>query len=89
MLPADEILGAAWDSSSWAIVPFERLEPRWKVLEVDGQSPLRKSFDPAAYALSVPLALRGDPTLAQAVGSRMALARRRPSCPRATAIQAS
>ncbi len=46
VLPADEILGAAWDSSSWAIVPFEKLEPRWKVLEVDGQSPLRKSFDP-------------------------------------------
>jgi poly-gamma-glutamate synthesis protein (capsule biosynthesis protein) len=69
VLPADEILGATWDSSSWAIVPFEKLEPRWKILEVDSQSPLRKSFDPAAYALSVPLALRGDHALAGAVGS--------------------
>ena len=69
VLPADEILGAAWDSSSWAIVPFEKLEPRWKVLEVDSQSPLRKSFDPAAYALSVPLALRGDPSLVRAAGA--------------------
>ena len=69
VLPAENILGAAWDGASWAIIPFEKLEPRWKVLEVDSQSPLRKSFDPAAYALSVPLALRGDASLVEALGS--------------------
>jgi len=48
---------------AWAILPFEQLEPRWKVLEIDGQSPLRKEFAPSAYPLSVPLSLDGDEAL--------------------------
>ena len=70
VLPADGVLDEAWkDRPAWAIVPFERLEPRWKVLEVDGQSPLRKEFDPAKYPLAVPISLNGDPTLAAAIYS--------------------
>lgn len=62
--PSGELLDFAWNHRpSWAIVPFEALEPRWKVLEVDGLSPLRKEFDPAAYSLSVPISLNGDQTL--------------------------
>ena len=38
------------------------VEPRWKVLEVDGQSPMRKEFDPAAYPLAVPISFFGYPT---------------------------
>ena len=65
VLPGSALLDAAWGSrTSWAIVPFEALEPRWKVLGVDGLSPLRKGFDPSAYALSVPFSVAGDPTLA-------------------------
>ena len=57
----DELLERAWaDQPAWAIVPFERLEPRWKVLRVDGQSPYSKEFDPAAYALTARFALRGE-----------------------------
>lgn len=64
VLPAESLLEAAWQGgSSWAILPFEALEPRWKVLEVDGQSPLRKEFDPLAYPLSVPVSLVGEPDL--------------------------
>jgi len=81
VLPTADLLGAAWDSSSWAILPFERLEPRWKVLEVDGQSPLRKDFDPAAYQLSVPVALAGDPALASAVGSLYGMGSQAPILP--------
>ncbi|MFN2195602.1 MAG: hypothetical protein ACK2UW_05700, partial [Anaerolineales bacterium] len=34
-LPAKELLNAAWErGKAWAIVPFEALEPRWKVLAV-------------------------------------------------------
>ncbi len=52
--PADQIVESAWSQRpSWAIVPFEALEPRWKVLTVDGQSPIRKDFSPAAYPLSI------------------------------------
>ena len=55
-------LNYAWaNRPSWGIVPFEELEPRWKVLAVDGQSPVRKDFDPGSYALSVPISLLPDP----------------------------
>jgi Bacterial capsule synthesis protein PGA_cap len=68
VIPAGQLLDAAWDSPpAWAIIPFERIEPRWKVLEVDGQSPLRKDFDPQTYSLMIPFSLSGDdPALAEA-----------------------
>ena len=49
---SDQLLDAAWsDLGSWAIVPFEALEPKWKVLTIDGQSPIRKNFDISKYPL--------------------------------------
>ena len=64
VLPADQLTDHAWaNPPAWAIVPFESLAPRWKVLEVDGQSPMRNGFDPAAYPLAVPISLSGDSTL--------------------------
>jgi poly-gamma-glutamate synthesis protein (capsule biosynthesis protein) len=45
---------------SWALIPFESLEPRWKVLSVDGQAPIHKDFRPDSYALTVPVSLHGD-----------------------------
>jgi capsule synthesis protein PGA_cap len=57
--PADQLLDTAWKSMpSWAIVPFEALEPRWKVLTVDGQSPIRKDFDPSGYPLQITFKLQ-------------------------------
>jgi poly-gamma-glutamate synthesis protein (capsule biosynthesis protein) len=54
VVPADQLLEEAWSAlPSWAIVPFDALEPKWKVLTVDGQSPIRKNFDPASYPLVV------------------------------------
>ena len=56
----DALADAAWDTMpSWAIVPFESLEPRWKVLTIDGQSPIHKDFDPAAYALRFGFTMAG------------------------------
>jgi poly-gamma-glutamate synthesis protein (capsule biosynthesis protein) len=53
-LPADELLDNAWNNlPSWAIVPFESLDPRWKVLTIDGQSPIQNDFDPSRYPLQV------------------------------------
>jgi poly-gamma-glutamate synthesis protein (capsule biosynthesis protein) len=55
-----ELLDYAWNHQpAWALLPFEALEPRWKVLEVDGQSPLRKEFEASSYALAVPVRLEG------------------------------
>jgi len=51
---ADQILDTAWNQMpSWAIIPFEQVEPRWKVLTIDGQSPVQKKFDPIIYPLTV------------------------------------
>ncbi len=70
VLPSEALLGTAWDHNpTWAILPFEDLEPRWKVLEVDGASPLHKDFDPASYPLVVPISLEGEETMAEAVRS--------------------
>jgi hypothetical protein len=57
----DDLLPTAWDRRpAWAIVPFEELNPRWKVLAVDEVSPIHKEFDPQSYALSVSISLLGD-----------------------------
>ena len=68
ILASGELLSEAWkERPTWAIVPFEALEPRWKVLNVDGQSPLRPDFDLSAYPLTLPVSLHGDGELAEAV----------------------
>lgn len=57
--PADQLVDLAWgDKPSWGIVPFEELQPRWKVLTIDGQSPVRKDFDASSYPLKVTFALQ-------------------------------
>lgn len=55
---ADQLVDLAWaDRPAWAILPFEALEPRWKVLSVDGQSPVHNDFDPAGYPLKIAFSL--------------------------------
>lgn len=41
------------DENAWAIVPFETLEPRWKVISLDGNSPIQKDFVVENYPLTV------------------------------------
>jgi hypothetical protein len=73
-LPADQLADFAWaNRPAWAIVPWESLEPRWKVLEVDGQSPLRKEFDPAANPLAIPISLSGDPNFLDSAAAQSTL----------------
>ncbi len=60
VLPAAELESAAWEEPySWAILPFENLNPRWKVIAIDGISPLHKDFDRGDYELVVPISLAG------------------------------
>ncbi len=57
--PADQLIDDAWKNlPSWGIVPFESLDPKWKVLTVDGQSPIRKDFDASKYPLQIAFALQ-------------------------------
>jgi hypothetical protein len=71
---AADLANYAWEHRpAWGIVPFESLEPRWKVLEIDGISPVRKEFDPAAYPLLVSFSLEqaGDLPLDQILGNEL------------------
>ena len=52
--PKDQLLETAWTTqNTWAIIPFEEIEPRWKVIVIDGQSPIHKDFEQDQYALNV------------------------------------
>lgn len=54
------------DSNTWALVPFEEITPRWKVMQIDGLSPLDKPLDTQAYGLKVNIDLlnpKGDQNL--------------------------
>ena len=56
-----DMIKEAWISErTWAIVAFDELHPRWKVIALDGQSPIQKSFDPETYALTIPLTLYNE-----------------------------
>jgi hypothetical protein len=58
---AGELLDASWAARpAWAVVPFEALDPRWKVLRIDGRSPIDKPLAVEAYPLSIPIGLRGS-----------------------------
>lgn len=57
------ILDLAWARSAWAILPFEEVQPMWKILSVDGQSPLRKDFNAQTYPLKAYFELTGGSLL--------------------------
>ncbi len=65
VVAADEIASTLWELQSSAaeqfitIVPFERLSPRLKVLQLEGQSPTDVAFNSASYPLSIPIGLMG------------------------------
>lgn len=54
------LLTEALRLQAWAIVPFDQLEPRWKVMRVDGISPLDRDLDHDAYSLSAAAYLGTD-----------------------------
>lgn len=57
-VPSEQILNEAWTQPlSPAIIPFEDIQPKWKVLTVDGQSPIHKDFDASSYPLKVTFGL--------------------------------
>lgn len=62
VVPADEVVETVWqrqtgpDTPALAIVPFHQLEPRLKVLRLDGRAPIDMDFDPAVYPLTLPVA---------------------------------
>ncbi len=57
--PAD-LLSTTEQLQGWAILPFDKLQPQWKVLRVDGVSPLEKGLAAGAYPLVIPFHLRSE-----------------------------
>ncbi|MCE5209099.1 MAG: CapA family protein [Chloroflexi bacterium] len=60
VMDEDKLLQTAWDTSAMAIIPFDTLEPRWKVISIDGESPIHNDFTPDGYALNIPISLQGN-----------------------------
>jgi hypothetical protein len=60
IIKANEILAAAWkDPKSVALIPFEEISPRWKVLKINGISPLDKPMKVSEYPLTISYYLVG------------------------------
>ena len=60
---------------TWAIVPFDALTPRWKVIQLDGLSPLDKPLDVQSYPLKADFVFqsaRQDAVMQQAVTALLA-----------------
>jgi hypothetical protein len=47
--------------NTWAILSFEQLTPRWKVISIDGVSPLDPTIPLSTYPLAIPYYLSGKP----------------------------
>jgi hypothetical protein len=57
----EQLLDSVWGNQpSYAIIPFEDIEAQWKILTIDGQSPIHKEFDPTTYPLKITFSLSGD-----------------------------
>jgi poly-gamma-glutamate synthesis protein (capsule biosynthesis protein) len=60
IIPPEELLQRAWEAGfAWAIVPFDQLEPQWKVLSIDGRSVLDRGLDVGTYPLAVRVGASG------------------------------
>jgi poly-gamma-glutamate synthesis protein (capsule biosynthesis protein) len=75
VIAKDMLLDYAWTHQpTLALVPFNDLNPRWKVLPVDGLSPIHKDFDAGTYRLTVPISLNSDSPLVELIRSNFVIA---------------
>ena len=60
VLPSDQITPKLWETQpAWGIVPFDELNPRLKVLSIDGRTPFLHGLDLNTYPLAVKVGLAG------------------------------
>ena len=57
----NKLIDTAWKMPAWAIVPFDELDPRWKVLQVNSISPLDKNYNSETYPLAINFSLTVNP----------------------------
>jgi len=73
VITQDQLLGTSWKNpNSWAVVPFDQIQPEWKVISISNVSPIHKQFDPAGYLLTIPLSINcnNQPDLVAKVTAR-------------------
>ena len=81
IVSSEKLADTAWaERPGWAIVPFEELTPRWKVIQVDGLSPLDPDLDVSQYPLNVAIGWKenADGALPDAIGSFQIAGNRNP-----------
>jgi Bacterial capsule synthesis protein PGA_cap len=60
VIPSDQITPKLWETQpAWGIVPFDELNPRLKVLSIDGQTPSHHGLDLNVYPLAVKIGIAG------------------------------
>ena len=66
------LVDEAWNlrPTAIAVVPFERLEPRWKLLWLDGMNLFDRNLNEAGYPLALRVVADGDPQLASHLPAR-------------------
>lgn len=62
-LPVQQLLEWTWSRSALAIVGFDSLRPQWKVMAINGLSPLDYDFELSSYPLTLGFGVEGDPEL--------------------------
>jgi hypothetical protein len=63
---SEALLTTAWEEkTTWAVIPFEQIDPKWKVIQIDEKSPIHKGFDPKTYGLSIPFSFIGKAALVE------------------------
>lgn len=68
----DQLAGLAFDSRpALSIIPFDRLTPQWKVLSIDGLTPLDKQLDLLSYPLFVPVGVFAADEAGEAAANRI------------------
>ncbi len=58
-----------WEENAWAIIPFDQLDPKLKVISIDGISPLFKEFTGEGYSLTIHYQVAADKELNSAYSS--------------------
>jgi poly-gamma-glutamate synthesis protein (capsule biosynthesis protein) len=68
----EDLLAFAWAlPGRLSVLPFEDLEPRWKVLRLNGQSPVENTFEPQSYPLIIPIGLSGPQPLVDELAAQL------------------
>jgi len=65
LVPTQELLAATWAArtASFAVLPFDQLEARWKLLHVDGINLFEREADVSAYPLTLSVRAQGEAEL--------------------------